>query len=98
MDQQTLLIIMTAFVCVAALALVIQTGLLFGMYKAARSLEQNAIRVMPKVEALVDTSRVTLEDSKKKIADITAKTSDILDATRKQLVRVDEVFEDASTR
>ena len=98
MDQQTLLIIMTAFVCVAALALLIQAGLLFGIYKSSRALEQNATRLMPKVEALVETSRVAVEDSRKQLVEITTRTRDILDATRKQLVRVDEVFEDATAR
>lgn len=98
MDQQTLLIVMTAFVSVAALALLIQAGLLFGIYKSSRSLERNATRLMPKVEALVETSRVAVEDSRRQIVEITAKTSDILDTTRKQLARVDEVLEDATAR
>jgi len=37
MDQQSLLIVMTAFVVISAIALLIQAGLLFGIYKSARS-------------------------------------------------------------
>lgn len=98
MDQQTLLIIMAVFVTVAAIALVIQAGLLFGIYKSARALEQNTTRLLPKVEALVDSSRTAVEDSRRQIVEITAKTSDILDITRKQLAVVDSVLEDASAR
>ena len=43
MDQQT---IMTVFVVVAAIALVIQAGMLVGMYRASRSLEENARRLV----------------------------------------------------
>lgn len=98
MDQQTLLIVMTVFVVVSAIALLIQAGLLFGIYKSSRSLEQNATRLLPKVEALVESSRVAVEDSRRQIVEITTKTSDILDVTRKQLARVDEVMEDATLR
>ena len=98
MDQQTLLTVMTVFVCVAAAALLIQAGLLFGIYKAARGLQDNVQRLMPKIESLLETSRQTIEDSRKQIADITSKTSEILETTRKQMQRVDEFMEDATSR
>jgi len=98
MDQQTLLTVMTAFVCVAAAAMLIQAGLLFGIYKSARGLQENVQRLMPKIDGLLETSRRTIEDSRKQIADITAKTSEILDITHKQVQRVDEILEDAASR
>jgi hypothetical protein len=98
MDPNTLLVIMTVFVTVAAVALLIQAGLLFGIYKSGRALEENARRLLPKVEALVETSREAVEDSRKQIVEITTRTTGILDVTRKQLARVDEVLEDAAAR
>lgn len=98
MDPQTLLTVMTAFVFIAAVALVIQAVTLFGIYKAARALQDNVQRLMPKAEALIETSRQTIEDSRKQIADITARTKEILDITRKQVDRVDEILEDATAR
>jgi hypothetical protein len=98
MDPQTLLTIMTVFVIVAAIALVIQAGMLFGVYKASRALEQNVSRVLPKVEALVESSRVAVEDGRRLMGEVGEKTGDILDVTRKQLARVDELFEDVSER
>ena len=98
MDQQTLLTVMTVFVIVAAGALIIQAGFLFGIYKASRGMSENVQRLMPKIESLLETSRQTIEDSRKQIADITSKTSDILDTTHKQLQRVDELLADASAR
>ena len=98
MDPNTLLVIMAVFVTVAAVALLIQAGLLFGIYKSARALEENARRLLPKVEALVETSRQAVEDSRKQIVEITTRTTGILDVTRKQLARVDEVLEDAAAR
>ena len=98
MDQQTLLTVMTAFVCVAAAAMLIQAGLLFGIYKSARGLQENVQRLMPKIDGLLETSRQTIEESRKQIADITAKTSEILDITHRQVQRVDEILEDAASR
>ena len=98
MDQQTLLTVMTVFVCVAAAALLIQAGFLFGIYKSARGLQENVQRLTPKVESLLETSRQTIEDSRRQIADITSKTSEILETTRRQVNRVDELLEDAAAR
>ena len=64
MDQTTLLYIMAGFTCVAAIALVIQACLMFGMYKATVALTERVTAMLPKVEALMDTSRVTIEESR----------------------------------
>jgi hypothetical protein len=95
MDQNTLL---TIFVSVSAVALLIQAGLLFGIYKTSRSLSDNVQRLMPKMNSLLETSRTTVEESRKQIADISTRTNEILDIGRRQMVRLDEVLEDASTR
>jgi hypothetical protein len=98
MDQQTLLTVMTVFVIVAAVALLIQAAMLVGIYKTSRGLQQNVQRLMPKIESVLETSRQTIEDGRKQIADISAKTSEILDTTRRQVERIDEFMEDATAR
>jgi len=98
MDQQTLLALMTAFVFIAAVALVIQAGFLFGVYKASRGMNDKVQQLMPKIQALLDTSTQTLVDSRKQITEITAKANDILDLTYVQVRRVDEIMEDAQER
>jgi len=54
--------------------------------------------LIPKIGSLVDSSRTVVENSGKQIHDITVKTNEILDVTKKQLARVDEVLEDATAR
>ncbi len=98
MDQQTLLTVMTAFVIIAAIALLIQAAMLVGMYKASRALQQNVQRLTPKIESVLETSRQTIEDGRKHLADISAKTSDILETTRQQVHRIDEFMDDATSR
>jgi ElaB/YqjD/DUF883 family membrane-anchored ribosome-binding protein len=98
MDQQTLLTVMTAFVIIAAVALIIQAAMLAGIYKTSRGLQENVQRLMPKIESVLETSRQTIDDSRKQIADITSKTSEILETTRQQVHRIDEFLNDAASR
>jgi ElaB/YqjD/DUF883 family membrane-anchored ribosome-binding protein len=98
MDQQTLLTVMTAFVIIAAVALIIQAAMLAGIYKTSRGLQANVQRLLPKIESVLETSRKTIDDSRKQIADITSKTSEILETTRLQVHRIDEFMNDAASR
>ncbi len=98
MDQMTLLYIIAAFVLVAAIALCIQAGFLFGMYKATKALEEKVIPLLPKVEGLIETARSTVEVGKKQMVDLTGKAHSILDSTKLQLAKVDDVVTDATSR
>lgn len=89
---------MTAFVIIAAVALIIQAAMLFGIYKASRGMQENVQRLMPKIEGVLETSRRTIDDSRRQIADITSKTSEILETTRQQVHRIDEFLDDATAR
>ena len=53
--DQNLLIVIAVFVFVAAVALCIQAGLLFGIYRSARTMEEKASTLLPKVDALVES-------------------------------------------
>ena len=98
MDNTPLLAVIAAFVFIAAVALCIQAGFLFGMFKTAKLMEKRVMPMLPKVEALVDSARTTVEQSRKQIIDITAKANEILDSTRSQLEKVEEVVNDATSR
>jgi len=98
MDQSQLLTVLTVFVFVAVVAMCVQAVFLFGIYKSTRALQEKAVPLLPKLDALVESSRVAIDDSRRQIVEITLKTSDILDVTRRQLARIDEVLEDASGR
>ena len=98
MDQTTLLVIMIVFVSAACVALVVQAGLLFSIHKTSRSLHENVVRLSPKIEALIESSRAAIDEGRTSIRDVTARGNEILDITQKQLVRIDEMLADASTR
>lgn len=98
MDQTTLLYIMAGFTCVAAIALVIQACLMFGMYKATVALTERVTLMLPKVEALMDTSRVAIEESRATIAEIRQKSNLILDSGHKQIKQLESILADAAER
>ena len=105
MDEHTLLTLLTVFVCLAAIAMIVQAGFLFGIYKAARGAHESiknftpkAEALLPKAHALLETSHQTIQESRKQITDITSKASDILATTHTQILRIDGLLEDATSR
>jgi hypothetical protein len=89
---------MAAAVLVSAVALVMQAILLFATYRATKATKEQVTLIAGHAESLVLSVRTTLESSRKQIAEVTTKASEVLDLTKIQLVRVDEVLSDATTR
>jgi hypothetical protein len=105
MENQALMYVLTAFVVIAGVSLLLQLGLVFGIYRAARATQQRVEQLtpkveamLPKVEALVDSSQRAVEQSRQQILEVAAKTNEILEATKKQLVTVDGLLTDAAVR
>jgi len=98
MNETTLLYVMTAFVIISAIALCVQAGMLAGIYKTTKLLQQKIDPLVPKVESLVERANSTVEQSGRQITEITARANDILDSTKRQLAIVEEVVGDAAVR
>ncbi len=98
MDEHTLLILLTVFVALAAVAMLIQAAMLAGMFVVARKLQQAVIPLMPEVQAIIGTTRRTVDGVEKHVEKIGATSNSILDVTKQQLVKVDELLSNASTR
>ena len=69
-------------------------GLLF----VARDLRAKVMGVWPEVQSIIGTSRRSVDRAEKHIATIGASGVAILEVTKQQLVKVDELLTDASTR
>lgn len=95
MDQQTLL---TLFVIVAAVALVVQAGMLVGLFVVARSLQTKITAILPDVQNVIGISKRTLESVEKHVNKIGTASGAILDVTNQQLAKIDELLTDATTR
>ena len=70
MDEHTLLIVLTVFVAIAAIAMLIQAGTLLGLFFVARRVQEKVMPMVPEVEAIVSVTRRTLERSEKHIEKI----------------------------
>ena len=99
MDNQTIFLALIAvFVAVSAAALIFQAAMLYGTYKASRELRDRIVPLAVKVDALVETSRATLDEARIKMVEITTRTNAILDVAKAQMETVEEVLQDASVR
>ncbi|HMD50020.1 MAG TPA: hypothetical protein VKG79_13015 [Bryobacteraceae bacterium] len=98
MSETALLYVMAAFVVISAIALCIQAGMLAGIYKTTKALQQAINPLLPKVESLVEKTNSTVEQSGRQITEITTRANDILDSTMRQLAIVEDVVGDAAER
>jgi len=90
--------IATAAVVVSAVAIVLQALVLFAVYRQTKHIGEQLNLLVPKVESTLESAQLTLEQSRKQIAEVTAKANTILDTAQKQLVRIDGVLEEVTVR
>jgi hypothetical protein len=98
MDEHLLLILLTIFVAVAAVALLIQACMLIGLLVVARRVQDKLMPLIPEVQTILGVVRRTTERVEKHVETIGATSAAILDVTKQQLARVDEFLGDATTR
>lgn len=98
MDEHTLTILLTIFVAVAAIALLGQAIALIGLVFVTKGLVAKVLAVWPEIEAIIGTSRRTVDRAEKHVASIGASGVAIFELTKQQLAKVDELVSDASTR
>ena len=98
MDEHTLLIVLIVFVAIAAVALFAQAVAFVGLLFVARDVRAKMLAVWPEIEGIIGTSRRSVDRAEKHIASIGASGVAILEVTKQQLAKVDELLTDASTR
>ena len=89
---------MTAAVVVSAVAILIQAMMLFGMFRAIKSLRDQVCGFIPRAETFLATAERHLTENRKELTEVAAKATLVLDSAQKQLVRVDDVLGDATAR
>jgi hypothetical protein len=105
MNQEFLLYIMTGFVIISAIAMCIQAGLLFGIYKSSKAMQEQAASIVPqaksilaKAESTLDQSRQNVVELTEKLVEITGKANQMMDIGKAQLIKLDALVTDASAR
>jgi len=105
MNQEILLYTMAGFVIISAIALCIQAGLLFGIYKTSKALQEQATVIMPqtkailaKTEGMLELHRNTATEVATKVLEMSTKANEILDLGKAQMSKIDAVITDATGR
>ena len=96
--DQTLLIVLTIFVAAAAIAMVLQLGTLLAMFLTVRKLQAQIMQLWPEIQAIVGVARRTSEKVETHIDKIGATTNAILDVSKQQVAKIDELLNDATVR
>jgi ABC-type transporter Mla subunit MlaD len=86
-----LLILLTVFTGVAALALLIQMFIFYGLYRSARTTQERLASLADRAEPLIDSTRKMVDQTRQQSHDILSKMQDIAETTRLQVHRLDEV-------
>ncbi|MBK5291627.1 MAG: hypothetical protein JJE04_08145 [Acidobacteriia bacterium] len=98
MSTDALIKVMTAAVVLSAVALVAQACLIFGIFKAMKAVRDQLNEFLPKAESFLAHTERTLEESRLQVQEVSLKANTVLDLTKKQLERVDEVLGEAANR
>jgi hypothetical protein len=95
MDQNTIL---TIFVGICALAMLAGAIALIGVFAIARDLQGKLMKSWPEIQSVIASSKRSVETAEKQLNIIGTSSISILDVTKQQLVKVDELLSDASAR
>ncbi|MFO0340677.1 MAG: hypothetical protein ACK52Z_18235 [Acidobacteriota bacterium] len=98
MADSKLLIIMTVFVALCALSQLGQMVAFFGLLRKVKSLQAEVRPLISKAEETLETARVTLEQGRQQMLEISQRTNKILDSAQGQLEKIDVVVTEASDR
>jgi F0F1-type ATP synthase membrane subunit b/b' len=98
MNSDAILIVLTIFVGITAISFVGQAIALLRIAGTAKEMKQRVDDFLPKAEKLLKQAETTLTDSKAQILQITTHANEILELTKTQVQRVNELVTDASTR
>lgn len=89
---------MAGAIIVAAAAIVVQLVLLVAMFLSTRAIWHQVTTLVTKVEPALATAQRLLEEVRTNAGEVSARATEMMELSRKQLVRVDEVLGEATTR
>lgn len=98
MVDPTLMIVLIVFVALSALSQLGQCIALFGLRKKMQAIHEESKPLLKKAEGTLESAKVTIDDSRTQMLEISKKTNLILDSAHSQLTKIDSVVTDASDR
>ena len=98
MDQNTLITLLTIFVGISAVAMLVGAGALLGLFLVSRQIRAKLFAVWPEVEEITRITKRTAQSTEKHVEKIGTISLNLLDVTKQQLLKVDDLVTDASIR
>ncbi len=86
------------FVLMGAIAMIIQAVTSFYTYKAIRGMKDRIDPLIPQAQSTLQNAQAAISESRDQIREISTRTIEILDSTKVQMARVEEVVIDATGR
>lgn len=96
--DSSLLIALTVFVAITALAMLAQAIAVFGIFRAARQMQEKLNGLLPEAARILSAAETTINQTSKFVTETNTRTVEILDVTKAQLNKLDAVFTDAANR
>jgi hypothetical protein len=105
MDQNLLIAVMAGFVIISAIALCIQAGLLFGIYKAAKAMSDQTTALLPQTKSilgqasnLIGHADTTVQEGHRQLVDLGVKAVEIADSAKLQMLKIDSLVSNSASR
>jgi len=98
MNADTTLILLTVFVGITAVSFAAQALAMMRLAQTTKEMKERVDAFLPKAEKLILTAETTIIESRSQISEITDRANEILALTQTQMLRVDELVLDASSR
>jgi hypothetical protein len=96
--DSNLLLVLTIFIAVTTIAMVAQAVAMLGIARVAKQTQQKIDGLLPEVSKILETTNRAVEQTGKFVSDANVRTAEILDSTKLQLVKVDELLKEVTGR
>jgi len=96
--DSTLLLVLTIFVTITTIAMVAQAIAMLGIARVAKQTQEKVNGLLPEVAKVLDATNKAIDQTSKFVTDANAKTGEILDSTKIQLAKVDDLLKDVTVR
>jgi|SRR6185437_6131143 hypothetical protein len=94
----TLLLVLTIFVVLTAIAMIAQACALIGVLMVVKRLERKVDGLLPQAAKLVEVAKETVSETKAHASEIGKRTIVMLDMGKDQLTKVESLVSDVTTR
>jgi hypothetical protein len=94
----TLLVVLTVFVALAAIAMIGQAVALLGIARATKKTMGKVEALLPDAAKVLDSARKTINQTGEFLTATNTRTTDILDVAKVQIMKIDDLVTDVSGR